>query len=74
MAESGRCKRVQGGQRSLQAVVEAALAQASIALAARAAHQPALAWGTSEGTHRSLSLWLATEDAPRSLPLYACPD
>ena len=68
MAESGRCKRVQGGQRSLQAVVEAALAQASIALAARAARQPALAWGTSEGTHRSLSLWLATEDAPRSLP------
>jgi hypothetical protein len=51
-----------------QAVVEAALAQASVSLAARAAHQPALSWGTSEGTHRSLSLWLAKEEAPRYLP------
>ena len=68
MAESGKCTRVLAGQRWLQAVVEAALAQASISLVARTAHQPALSWGTSEGTHRSLSLWLAKEEAPRSLP------
>jgi hypothetical protein len=68
MAESGKCTRVLAGQRWLQAVVEAALAQASISLVARTAHQQALSWGTSEGTHRSLSLWLAKEEAPRSLP------
>ena len=68
MTVSEKCARVQAGQRWLEAVVEAALAQASIALAARTAHQPALAWGTSEGTHQRLSLWLATEEAPRSLP------
>ena len=69
MAESGRCRRVQAGQRWLEAAVEAALAQASISLAARAAHQPALAWGTSEGTHRSLSLWLAKEERRGPCPL-----
>ena len=66
MAESLRCTRVRAGQRWLQAVVEAALAQASIPLAARAVHQPALAWGPRKGPI-SLSLWLATEAAPRSL-------
>ena len=68
MTASEKCARVLAGQRWLEAVVEAALAQASIALAARTAPQPALAWGTSEGTHQRLSLWLATEEAPRSLP------
>ena len=68
MPESLRCTRIREGQRWLQAAVEAVLMQASIPLAVRAADQPAVSWGTPEGTHRSLSLWLATEEAPRSLP------
>ena len=68
MAESWRCTRIREGQRWLQAAVEAALTQASIPLAARAAHQPAVYWETQTGTRRSLYLWLAEEAIPRQLP------
>ena len=44
MAESWRCTRIRAGQRWLQAAVEAVLAQASMPLAARAAHQSAVYW------------------------------
>ena len=68
MAESLRCPRLRAGQRWLQAAVEVVLAQASIPLAARAAHQPAVYWETQAGTRRSLYLWLAEEATPRQLP------
>ena len=68
MAESWRGTRIREGQRWLQAAVEAVLAQASIPLAARAAHQPAVYWETQTGTRRSLYLWLAEEATPRQLP------
>ena len=67
MAESWRCTRIREGQRWLQAAVEAVLAQASIPLAARAAHQPAVYWETQTDTRRSLYLWLAEEATPRQL-------
>ena len=68
MAESWRCTRIRAGQRWLQAAVEAVLTQASIPLAARAAHQPAVYWETHTDTRRSLYLWLAEEATPRQLP------
>ena len=71
MAESWRGTRIREGQRWLQAAVEAVLAQASIPLAARAAHQPAVYWETHTDTRRSLYLWLAEEATPRQLP-FAC--
>ena len=68
MAESWRGTRIREGQRWLHAAVEAVLAQASIPLAARAVHQPAVYWETQTDTRRSLYLWLAVEATPRQLP------
>ncbi|HEY5867033.1 MAG TPA: hypothetical protein VI542_16035 [Candidatus Tectomicrobia bacterium] len=68
MAASWRCTRIREGQRWLHAAVEAVLAQASLPLAARAVHQPAVSWETQTDTRRRLSLWLAEEAPPRQLP------
>lgn len=67
MDESRRQTRFQAGQRWLQALVEAVLAQAAMPLAVGPGDQPPLSWETQAGARYTLSLWLRAEATPRHL-------
>jgi hypothetical protein len=67
MDESRRQTRFQAGQRWLQALVQALLAQAAMPLAAGTVDQPSLSWEAQAGARYTLSLWLWAETTPRHL-------
>ena len=67
MPESWISERLHSGQRWLQAQVQQTLERAAIPLAASAAHQPPLYWGTDVATRATLYLWLAEEPHPRQM-------